>query len=206
MANDQEVVELTAGLVAAHVSNNKVSIKDVAVLIANVHGALAALHAPPSDAQQEKRTPAVSVRASVKPEAITCLDCGSKHRMLKRHLRVAHDLTPAEYRSLFDLPGSYPMVAPEYARQRSEVAKRMGLGSSRRGTGAEAGAEADRGSVSGSPPAASEQPKKRSPARKAATASSEQPKRRGRAVKAALTPEPAVPDAPRRRRSPRKQA
>lgn len=214
MESDQRLVELTAGLVAAHVSNNKVSIGDVAVLVANVHAALTGVGAPPPEAQNEKRTPAVSVRASVKRDAITCLGCGSKQRMLKRHLQVAHDLTPADYRSRFDLPASYPMVAPDYARHRSELAKRIGLGSSRRGSRAEARAGADPGTMPEPPSAASEQPKKRAPGRKAvpvaapapAHASTGKPKRRARVPKAALAPNPAVPDAPKRRRSPRKSA
>ena len=77
---------------------------------------------------EEKLIPAVSIRASVKPDAVTCLDCGAKMKMLKRHLGTEHGMTPAEYRTRWNLPADYPMVAPEYAAKRKELAVRIGLG------------------------------------------------------------------------------
>lgn len=135
MADRHNLLELTADVVAAHVSNNRVAVGDVPALVANVHAALATLGAPPTETLPTKtKVPAVSVRASVKPDLITCLECGSKHKMLKRHLQTAHAITPADYRGLFGLPNSYPMVAPEYAQRRSELAKKSGLGSAGRGS------------------------------------------------------------------------
>ena len=188
MADEQTLIELTADLVAAHVSNNKVAIGDVATLVANVHTAFATLGAPAPEPAPEKKTPAVSVRASVKPDLITCLECGSKQKMLKRHLQTAHGLTPAEYRQQFGLPASYPMVAPDYAQQRSDLAKKIGLGFSRRGSKAttDAGTGASTEAAPSPDPALAEQPKRRRTLSfKTAAASgdtpAEAPKRRGRA-------------------------
>jgi predicted transcriptional regulator len=129
MSEEQSLIELTADIVSAHVSNNVVSLGDVATLVRSVHEALSGLGAEPAaSAAEAKKVPAVSVRSSVKPEAITCLECGRKQKMLKRHLETAHGLTPAEYRAEFGLPASYPMVAPNYAQQRAELAKKIGLG------------------------------------------------------------------------------
>lgn len=126
----ENLIQLVADIVSAHVSNNHVAVGDVAVLVQNVHSALANLTQEIEPPEAVRRDPAVSVRSSVKPEAITCLVCGSRNKMLKRHLQTAHGLTPAEYRSEFDLKNDYPMVAPDYAATRSELAKRIGLGSS----------------------------------------------------------------------------
>lgn len=169
MTDAPVLIELTADVVAAHVSNNQVAIGDVAALVANVHAALAGLGAPAPPAEPEKKAPAVSVRASVKPEAITCLECGSKQKMLKRHLQTAHQLTPAEYRSRFDLPASYPMVASSYAQQRSELAKRIGLGSNGRGSKAPPAAGGDEAPEPASAPPRSSQPKARTSRRKASS-------------------------------------
>jgi len=126
---DETLVTLTADIVSAHVANNSVAVGDLARLIANVHGALAGLG---TGAQQEPesvaREPAVSVRSSVKPDAITCLICGARQKTLKRHLTTSHDLTPAQYRSEFALKPDYPMVAPNYSEQRRTLAKAIGLG------------------------------------------------------------------------------
>ena len=122
------VPELTADIVAAHVSNNSVAVGDLPTLISNVHAALAGLRSSAPEAAPTTREPAVSVRSSVKPDVIICLICGSKNKMLKRHLNTAHGLSPAEYRSEFGLKQDYPMVSPEYARRRSELAKSIGLG------------------------------------------------------------------------------
>jgi predicted transcriptional regulator len=125
----ENLMHLVADIVSAHVSNNNVAVGDVAVLVQNVQAALVGLSAEPVAAEPTKREPAVTVRSSVKPEAITCLVCGTKNKMLKRHLQTAHGLSPAEYRAEFGLKNDYPMVAPNYAATRSELAKRIGLGS-----------------------------------------------------------------------------
>lgn len=123
----ESLLILTADIVASHVSNNSVAIGDVGNLVQGVHEALAGLEKP-VEPEQEARQPAVSVRSSVKPEAIACLVCGQKQKTLKRHIGTAHGLTPAEYRTDFGLPASYPMVAPAYSARRSELAKSIGLG------------------------------------------------------------------------------
>ena len=121
------LIDLTADIVAAHVSNNSVSVSDVAGLIANVHSALTGL-ATPKVEEVPKQEPAVSVRASVKPDYIVCLEDGKKLKMLKRHLKTAYEMTPDEYRAKWDLPSDYPMVAPTYAAQRKDLALKIGLG------------------------------------------------------------------------------
>ncbi|MDB5581502.1 MAG: transcriptional regulator, MucR family [Bradyrhizobium sp.] len=126
MANS-DLLTLTADIVAAHLSHNKVAASDIPDSIQAVYGALAGLGAPLAPIV-EVALPAVSIRASVKPDALTCLECGAKQKTLKRHLGVAHELTPAGYREKWNLPASYPMVAPTYTAQRSEMAKRIGLG------------------------------------------------------------------------------
>jgi predicted transcriptional regulator len=124
--NDNLII-LTADIVAAHVSYNSVSVGDVAGLIANVHAALAGLgNAGESEAPKQK--PAVSIRSSVKPDYIVCLEDGKKLKMLKRHLKTHYQMTPEEYRSKWGLPSDYPMVAPNYATTRKELALKIGLG------------------------------------------------------------------------------
>jgi len=97
------------------------------VLIQNVHGALSGLGAPTAE-PEVKQEPAVSVRSSVKPDYIVCLEDGKKLKMLKRHLKTAYNMSPEAYRERWGLPPDYPMVAPNYARQRSRLAKEIGLG------------------------------------------------------------------------------
>jgi predicted transcriptional regulator len=124
------LMNLTTDIVAAHVANNNVAVSDVVNLVQNVHAALAGLVSGSAAAPEaERREPAVSVRSSVKPDAITCLVCGAKNKMLKRHLMTSHQMTPAEYRSEFDLKKDYPMVAPNYSEQRATLARSIGLGS-----------------------------------------------------------------------------
>lgn len=125
----QQLIELTADIVAAHVSNNRVGVGDVGELVAQVHSALAALGSSPDEPVEEKPpAPAVSIRSSVKPDYLICLACGRKQKTLKRHLATAHQLGPQEYRVQFGLPREYPMVAPNYAQQRREMAQAIGLG------------------------------------------------------------------------------
>ena len=120
------LVALTADIVAAHVSHNSVSINDLPGLIQGTFGALSGLgNEAPLPAKLE---PAVSIRSSVKPDFIICLEDGKKLKMLKRHLMTTYQLTPDEYRRRWGLPGDYPMVAPNYAEQRRNLAKKIGLG------------------------------------------------------------------------------
>ncbi|MFC3581325.1 MucR family transcriptional regulator [Sphingomonas hylomeconis] len=125
------LITLTADIVAAHVSNNSVAVSDLAVLIGNVHGALASLGSPVI-APDVKQEPAVSVRSSIKPDYIVCLEDGKKLKMLKRHLMTHYQMTPEQYRAKWNLPADYPMVAPNYAEQRRTLAKKIGLGTKRR--------------------------------------------------------------------------
>lgn len=120
-------ITLTADIVAAHVSNNSVAVNDLPTLIANVHGAISALGMPAS-APEVKQEPAVSIRASVKPDYVVCLEDGKKLKMLKRHLMTHYNMTPDQYRAKWGLPADYPMVAPNYAEQRRTLAKSIGLG------------------------------------------------------------------------------
>ncbi len=132
-ASEDTLLTLTADIVAAHVSNNSVAVNDIPSLIQNVHQALTGISGSRS-AREEKPEPKVSIRSSVKPDYISCLDCGKKQKMLKRHLMTNHDLTPAEYRQKWALSSDYPMVAPNYAEQRRTLAKSIGLGTKRRRT------------------------------------------------------------------------
>jgi predicted transcriptional regulator len=124
---DETLITLAADIVSAHVSHNSVSPNDLPTLIRSVYASLSALGEPEAPVE-EKREPAVSVRSSVKADAITCLDCGAKLKMLKRHLSTDHNLSPEEYRARWSLPASYPLVAPDYAAKRKELAVRIGLG------------------------------------------------------------------------------
>jgi predicted transcriptional regulator len=125
--DQQELVSLTADIVAAHVSNNSVAVEDLPALIQNVHGALASLD-PTAASAAPKREPAVSIRASIKPDHIVCLEDGKKLKMLRRHLMTRYNMTPEEYRAKWNLPADYPMVAPAYAERRRDLAKKIGLG------------------------------------------------------------------------------
>lgn len=124
---DEMLLDHVADIVSAHVSNNSVSANDLPGLIQSVHASLAALGQAPGPVQ-EKLTPAVSVRASVKSDAIACLECGAKFKMLKRHLGTDHGMTPADYRARWSLAADYPMIAPDYAAMRGELARKNGLG------------------------------------------------------------------------------
>jgi len=124
---NETLITLTSDIVAAHVSNNSVSADEVSSLITSVYGALSSLGAS-APAVEEKLEPAVSIRSSVKPEYIVCLEDGKKLKMLKRHLMTHYSLTPEQYRQRWNLPADYPMVAPNYAAKRRELAKKIGLG------------------------------------------------------------------------------
>jgi predicted transcriptional regulator len=131
---DEVLITLTSDIVAAHVSNNSVAVSDLPVLIQNVYGALAGVHSEVV-APQPKQEPAVSIRSSIKPDFIVCLEDGKKLKMLKRHLMTHYQMTPDEYRTKWGLPADYPMVAPNYADQRRTLAKKIGLGTTRRRAG-----------------------------------------------------------------------
>lgn len=124
---NETLITLTSDIVAAHVSNNSVGVEDLPLLITNVYSALAGLGTT-AVVEEEKPEPAVSVRASVKPDYIVCLEDGKKLKMLKRHLMTHYNMTPEEYRARWNLPADYPMVAPNYAEKRRELAKKIGLG------------------------------------------------------------------------------
>jgi len=128
------LITLTADIVSAHVSNNSVAVNDLPALIQNVHGALSNLGERVEE-PQPKPEPAVSVRSSIKPDYIVCLEDGKKLKMLKRHLMTHYNMTPDEYRQKWGLATDYPMVAPNYAEQRRSLAKKIGLGTKRRRTG-----------------------------------------------------------------------
>ena len=125
-------IELAADIVSAYVSNNSVQAAELPALLAAVHGALAQTGHGQREETQAELVPAVPVKKSITPDAIICLDDGKRFKSLKRHLRTTYNLTPEEYRAKWNLPHDYPMVAPSYAKARSELAKTMGLGQQRR--------------------------------------------------------------------------
>ncbi|MEM6616644.1 MAG: MucR family transcriptional regulator [Pseudomonadota bacterium] len=127
-----EVVEYTADIVSAYVSNNTIAASEVSTLIGQVHNALSGLAGGEAEKEQEPAKPAVPIRRSVTPDHIICLEDGQKFKSLKRHLRTHYDLSPEQYREKWGLPSDYPMVAPNYAKARSELAKQMGLGQKRK--------------------------------------------------------------------------
>ena len=124
-SNSNDLLSMTAEIVASHVRNNTVAQGELGELIRTVYAALSEVS---TGTAQEKPNPAVAVRRSVTPEYIVCLEDGKKLKMLKRHLKTAYNMTPEEYRERWGLPADYPMVAPNYARQRSALAKKIGLG------------------------------------------------------------------------------
>ena len=124
---NETLITLTSDIVAAHVSNNSVAVEDVPALITNIYGALAAL-GQAAAAPAPTPEPAVSIRASIKPDYIVCLEDGKKLKMLKRHLMTHYNLTPDQYRARWGLAADYPMVSPNYAEKRRELAIKIGLG------------------------------------------------------------------------------
>lgn len=130
-SNEDTLLTLTADIVAAHVSNNSVAVNDLPTLIQNVHSALSGISGS-SSAPEAKPEPKVSIRSSIKPDYIVCLEDGKKLKMLKRHLMTHYNMTPDQYRQKWGLSADYPMVAPNYAEQRRTLAKSIGLGTKRR--------------------------------------------------------------------------
>ncbi|HKF94071.1 MAG TPA: MucR family transcriptional regulator [Gammaproteobacteria bacterium] len=125
-------IELTAEIVSAYVSNNSVPASDLQSLISQVHSALTRVSNGHADAPNEPLKPAVSVKKSITADHIVCLEDGKKFKSLKRHLRTQYGMTPEQYREKWSLAPDYPMVAPNYAAARSQLAKQMGLGQQRR--------------------------------------------------------------------------
>jgi predicted transcriptional regulator len=123
-----ELLKLSAEIVAAYVSNNAVTVSDLPNMIKSVHATLGGLAGGTSVEFQTNQKPAVNVKKSIHPEYIICLEDGKKLKMLKRYLRSRYGLSPEDYRAKWGLPADYPMVAPNYAAQRSEFAKKIGLG------------------------------------------------------------------------------
>ncbi len=123
----ETLITLTSDIVAAHVANNGVPVEDVSGLIKSVYSALADLGKAEA-VVEEALKPAVAIRSSIKPDYIVCLEDGKKLKMLKRHLMTHYNLTPEQYRQRWNLPADYPMVAPNYAEKRRELAKKIGLG------------------------------------------------------------------------------
>lgn len=130
MPEDNNLLDLTADIVASHVMNNSVSANDVAGMIKTVHAALKGLGAAVIEPELAQE-PAVSIRESIKPDYIVCLEDGKKLKMLKRHLMTHYQMTPDQYRAKWKLTADYPMVAPNYAEQRRELAHKIGLGRKR---------------------------------------------------------------------------
>ena len=128
--NEQELLRLTAQIVSAHVGNNSVAVADLTTLIQDVHRSLSTVGA--AEQAPERPQPAVPIKKSVTPDYIVCLEDGKKLKMLKRHLKTAYGMTPEEYRDRWGLSADYPMVAPNYAQHRSELAKKIGLGTRER--------------------------------------------------------------------------
>ena len=127
MEMTQTLIAFMSNIVEAYVSNNSAELDEVPVLINNVYSALSSLGGGATQ-EEERPEPAVSVRASVKPDYLVCLEDGKKLKMLKRYLRTNYDMSPEEYRERWNLPSDYPMVAPNYAEKRRELAKKIGLG------------------------------------------------------------------------------
>ena len=134
MEDSETLVTLTADIVAAHVSNNSVAISDIPLVIRSVHEALAGLSSK-AEPEPEPQQPAVSVRSSVKPDYIVCLEDGKKLTMMRRYLMTNFGMTPEDYRAKWNLPKDYPMVSPNYAEKRRELALEIGLGTKGRGGG-----------------------------------------------------------------------
>jgi predicted transcriptional regulator len=129
MENRDATIEMTADIVSAYVGNNSVSVTDLPTIIASVHRALTGVSGGvEAPVEQAPKEPAVPVKKSIAPDFLVCLEDGRKFKSLKRHLRTKYNMSPEEYRAKWGLPKDYPMVAPNYAKARSDLAKQMGLG------------------------------------------------------------------------------
>jgi predicted transcriptional regulator len=125
-------IDLTANIVSAYLGNNPTPASEIPNLISQIHAALLRVSSGRSDALPEPAKPAVSVKKSINPDYLVCLEDGKRFKSLKRHLRTQYNMTPEQYRDKWNLPPDYPMVAPNYAVARSQLAKKMGLGQQRR--------------------------------------------------------------------------
>lgn len=132
MTDETSYIELAADIVSAYVSNNSVPASELPSLISDIHNALLRLSGPVVEEPSEPQKPAISVKKSIAPDFIVCLEDGKKFKSLKRHLRTQYNMSPEQYRDKWALPADYPMVAPNYAAARSRLAKEMGLGQQRR--------------------------------------------------------------------------
>lgn len=128
MDDKTDVIEMTAEIVAAYVENNTISTSDLPGLIQSVHRALSGISTGAEPVEVAPKEPAVPVRRSITPDHLVCLEDGRKFKSLKRHLRTKYNMSPEDYRAKWGLAKDYPMVAPNYAKARSELAKQMGLG------------------------------------------------------------------------------
>jgi predicted transcriptional regulator len=131
-SGDGSYIELTAQIVSAYVGNNSVPSAEIASLIGQVHAALKRVSGGQASVLAEPAKPAISVKRSINSDFLVCLEDGKKFKSLKRHLRTQYNMTPEQYREKWGLPADYPMVAPNYAAARSQLAKQMGLGQQRR--------------------------------------------------------------------------
>ena len=128
MDDKSEVIEMTADIVAAYVGANSVAAGDLPSLIQSVHRALSGVATGADVAEAAPKEPAVPIKKSITPDYLICLEDGRKFKSLKRHLRTKYNMSPEDYRAKWGLAKDYPMVAPNYAKARSELAKQMGLG------------------------------------------------------------------------------
>lgn len=126
-----EIMHLTSDIVSSHVSNNPVATADLPALIESVYATLTGIAAAAEEPPVEELKPAVSIKKSITPDHLICLEDGKKLKMLKRHLKTAYDMSPEEYRQRWGLSPDYPMVAPNYAAKRQELARKIGLGRNR---------------------------------------------------------------------------
>jgi predicted transcriptional regulator len=128
MEDKAEIIEMTADIVSAYVSNNSLNAAELPSIIQSVHRALAGVTGGEQPVEAAPKEPAVPVKKSITPDYLVCLEDGRKFKSLKRHLRTKYNMSPEDYRAKWNLPKDYPMVAPNYARARSDLAKQMGLG------------------------------------------------------------------------------
>lgn len=131
LGQGNNVVDLTSEIICSYIANNSIPVDDLPKLIGEVHSTLVTISTPQQNLFEEAQKPAVSIKRSITPDYLICLEDGQKFKSLKRHLRSKYNLSPEEYRSKWRLPSDYPMVAPNYAAQRSKLAMKMGLGQKR---------------------------------------------------------------------------